>query len=112
MLTISVQDQCGFLGWVVQVRGLVSYSVKLESGITVRQHVDHLQERTASAEVPGVDDLFLFLPVADTDSGSTDTTAHDPLPSTENSTTEPTPSSHPLVRRSRRQCQSPDLWGF
>ena len=100
-------------GVVVQVRGPVSYSVKLGNGITVRRHVDHLRERTASAEVPGVDDSFPFAPV--TDSTNDSATAPDPLPSTvaENSDTDPEPaSSQRPARRSTRQRRPPNRWGF
>lgn len=96
---------------VVQVSGLVSYLVKLGNGITVRQHVNHLRECTASAELPGVDDFLPFAPVLDSSNDSADTTAPDPLPSTaaENSNTEPeSPSRQLPVRRSIRERRPPN----
>ena len=72
-LATSVQDQCGFLEWLP--RSVVLFpTVKLEIGITVRHHVDHLQKRTSSVNsgLHGTEDLLPFTPPVDSERATTD----------------------------------------
>ena len=98
-------------GVVAKVCGPVSYTVKLEIGITVRRHVDHLQKRTSSVNsgLHGTEDPLPFTPPVDSERATTDL-QQSTAPSSAGGSG-PLSTQRP-VRRSRRHHRPPDRFGF
>ena len=96
---------------VAKVCGPVSYSVKLEIGITVRHHVDHLQKRTSSvnSNLHGTEEPLPFTPLVDSERATTDL-QQSTAPSSAGGSG-PRSTQRP-VRRSRRHHWPSDRLGF
>lgn len=101
-------------GVIEEPRGLVSYTVKLEDGRTVRRHVDHLRERftqesqarASASSTPEWDDSIPFEPTVDSESEPPDS------PSAPGGQSDGTASgsNHVPPRRSGRARKPPDRY--
>ena len=73
-------------GTVTQIKGPLSFLIKLDDGLTIRRHIDHIRERSPSATAP--------LPIHPShDDWPDDTILHAPNPPNQ---------SHGALRRSSR----------
>ena len=64
--SVFVRNTGSGLAWLsgnnIKIRGLVSYTVKLNDGRMMRKHVDQIRFRTVTVQKPEADTLDDFLP--------------------------------------------------